>query len=414
MFFSVIGIDHHCDAQTREKFAFSDTQKIEFAAQLGEKGIYENVILSTCNRSEVYAFAKDQRDLTEVIMAEYCAYFGIHSDVVCFSHYEGKAAVRHLFRVAAGLESAIVGEDEVLRQVKESFEASRQFGNSGKVFNHLFQEVLHCAKEIKSSLKISEIPVSPGYIGLKFLEKEAGSFNDKKLLLIGFGEIGQKFYRYAAEYGFRQIVVCNRSEDRALSVIGNADNAVYRPFICWKEEITDADMVITATDCPHTILKAGKMAAREKPLYLLDMSIPRNIDGAIGELPQYHLFNIDALTAVANENMSARKELSKTAGRIIDAYVEEFFAWLSHVKEDEVIESLNQSVDLIMENHLGYLFSKIEVNEKEKSIISRTMRAAMKKALMNPIVSLKSMEDKEKRQTYSKVMEELFGLNREV
>ena len=232
-------------------------------------------------------------------------------------------------------------------------------------------------------------------------------------MLLGFGEIGQKFYRYAREYDFRRVTICNRSEERALSVIGDDTNALYRPFAQWRQELADADIVITATHCPHLILKRDAMEEREKPLYLLDMSIPRNIDQGIGGLPQYHLFNIDALTEIANENMAARRELCGDAEAIIVGYVEEFFLWLGRLKEDEIIESLNQSVDLIMENHLDYLFSKIAVNDKEKSIISRTMRAAMKKALMNPIVTLKSMEDKEKRQVYSEIMEELFGLHQE-
>lgn len=412
MFFSAIGIDHRADAPKREKYAFSDTQKLEFAALLGEKGIFEHVILSTCNRSEVYAFAKNNEHLTEDLLACYRSFF--QGDERIISRYAGDDAVRHIFRVTAGLESAIIGEDEISRQVKESFEDSRRFGNTGKVFNRLFQSAAKCAKEIKSNLKISEIPVSPGYIGLKFLEKEAGSFQDKTMLIMGFGEIGQKFYRYAQDYGMKRIIVCNRSEERAMKVIGNAENAVYRPFAQWKDLLPDADLVVTATRCPHYIIRKEHLVTREKPLYLLDMSIPRNIECSVGDLPQYHLYNVDALTLTANENMEARKELCKTGETIIDRYVDGYFDWLSRLKEDEVIESLHQSVDRIMENHLGYLFGKIDVNEKEKSIISRTMQAAMKKALMNPIISLKSMEDKDKRQVYSQVMEELFDLKRKV
>ena len=412
MFFSAIGIDHRADAQKREKYAFSDTQKLEFAAVLAEKGIFENVILSTCNRSEVWVFAKDNDHLTDDLMACYRSFF--HGDESIISCYEGSDAIRHIFRVTAGLESAIIGEDEIYRQVKESFEASRRFGNAGKVFNRLFQTAARCAKEIKSHLKVSEIPISPGYIGLKFLKQEAGSFTDKTMLIMGFGEIGQKFYRYAQEYGMQRIIVCSRSAERVREVLSDTENAQYSPFACWKDLLPEADIVVTATRCPHYIIKKELLLPREKPLYLLDMSIPRNIEGSVGELPLHHLYNVDALTLTANENMKARKALCKTGETIIDRHTEEFFDWLSRLKEDEVIESLHQSVDRVMENHLGYLFGKIDVNEKEKSIISRTMQAAMKKALMNPIVSLKSMEDKEKRQAYSKAMEELFDLKRKV
>ena len=171
---NVIGVDHCCAAAVREKAAFTESHMLDFSSIIMELGAAEAVILSTCNRSEVYyllpeAAADEQAALRSQIQQTYLEYFQAAQNpelaqaVHCLS---GSAAVRHIFRVAAGLESAIIGEDEILRQLKRAYEFAHRFHNTDKVFNHLFQEAIKCAKEVKSSLKISEIPLSPGYIGL--------------------------------------------------------------------------------------------------------------------------------------------------------------------------------------------------------------------------------------------------------
>ena len=149
--------------------------------------------------------------------------------------------------MAAGLESAIPGEDEILRQLKQAYEFAHRFHNTDKCFNHLFQEAIKCAKEVKSSLKISEIPISPGYIGLKYLEEQAGGFAGKNLLLIGFGEIGQLFFRYASELPFAKITVCNRSQAAAQAACAKQPNACYLQSSQAREALPEADFVITAT-----------------------------------------------------------------------------------------------------------------------------------------------------------------------
>lgn len=409
---SVLGIDHHYSADIREKVAFSESQKLEFSTKLIDLGVEEIVILSTCNRSEVYFLDQWKNDaVRNQVLDTYIDYFDIHDYSHCIYRLQDKEAVEHIFKVTAGLESAIVGEDEILRQMKEAYEFSRQFKNTGKYFNHLFQEAIKCAKEIKSSLKISEIPISTGYIGLKYLEEQAGTFEDKNLLLIGFGEIGRLFYQYGRELPFKNIFVCNRSADTVQSIIEQENNTSYIPYGTCHTVMDKVDVAVTATSCPHYILKAEDMPPRTKPLYLLDMAIPRNIDMAIGDMENYFLYNIDVLKEVSAKNKEARESLKEQAQGIIDQAIEEYIKWVRKSAQDPIIESLNQSVDDILEDHLTYLFRRVKVNEREKAIISRTMQSALKKAVRNPIVALKSIEDKEKRTHYSEVLGELFQLN---
>ena len=409
---SVLGIDHQYSAEIREKVAFSETQKIEFTTRLFDLGVEEAVILSTCNRSEVYFLDRWKNDaVRNQVMDTYIDYFHLENAEKYIYRYHDKDAIEHIFRVASGLESAVVGEDEILRQVKEAYEFAHQFNNTSKVFNRLFQEAIKAAKEIKSKLKISEIPLSTGYIGLKYLEEQMGTFEDKTMLIIGFGKIGKLFYQYGKELPFKEICVCNRSADTVKCVIEDNDNTAYIPYGSCHTVLDKADVVITATSCPHFVLKAENMPERKKPLYMLDMAIPRNIDTAIGNLENYHLYNIDVLKEMSARNEESRKALTEKAETIIERATEEFLVWLKRTAQDPIIESLNRSVDDILEDHLQYLFKKITVNNRERTIITRTMEAALKKAVRNPIIALKSIEDEEKRAHYADVLGELFQLN---
>jgi len=418
---NVLGVDHRCAASVREKAAFTETHMLEFSSIIMEMGAAEVVILSTCNRSEVYYLLPSVEPdelaaLNQRIRQAYLDYFALAADAGMAQavHYlSGPAAVRHIFRVAAGLESAIVGEDEILRQLKRSYEFAHRFHNTDKYFNHLFQEAIKCAKEVKSSLKISEIPLSPGYIGLKYLEELCGGregLAGKRLLLLGFGEIGQLFFRYARELPLASIMICNRSSEKPLAACAEEPRASYLPSGRLKEALERADLLISATSSPHLILHREDMPPRsaDRPLYLLDMAIPRDIDEGVNELPGCQLANIDVLKGLAERNEASRRRLTKQADRLIDRYLADFADWLARSEQDTVIKSLNQTVDEIAEEHLKYLFQKIEVNERERKIISRTMQSALRKAVRNPIISLKSIDDPDKREHYSQVLEELF------
>ncbi len=410
---SVIGIDHRADAAVREKAAFSESHSLEFSSRLLADGAAEAVILSTCNRSEIYYLqnTKDELKLSRTnreFYRLYVDYFGLsgHQELVYQLH--GEEALRHIFRVTAGLESAVIGEDEILRQVKEAYEFAHNFHNTDKYFNRLFQEAIKCAKEIKTELKISEIPISTGYIGLKYLEQECGGFEGKRLLLLGFGEIGKLFLQYAKDRPFAKIIICNRSSADALATCRELNNVEYQPSSRAAELVQDIDLLVAATSCPHLLIKKQAMPKRQTPCYMLDMSIPRNIDEEIAALPNYHVANIDVLKQQAAAGLAERDQLSARAEAYIERYVAEYIAWAARAEQDNVIQSLNNSVDEIAEAHLKYLFRKIDVSDREKQIISRTLQAAVRKAVQNPILSLKAMDDPQKREHYSQVLSELF------
>lgn len=411
MIFGVIGVDHRFAADIREKVVFMESEVVSFSANLIELGVSETVILSTCNRSEVYFldYRDDEEILTRVREA-YLRFFDIPQYEDCLFTYSGEEAIGRLFRVAAGLESAIPGEDEILRQVKEAYQFAFRFKNTGKFFNRLFQDVVNCAKEIKSKLKISEIPLSTGYIGLKFLGEQSGGFEGKKLLIVGLGEIGQRFYLNGKDLPLAAIYLCNRTVATAESLVAKYGRGQVVPYEQLDSVLPTVDMVVTAVLSPHVVLKREQLAKREKPLYLLDMAIPRNIDTAVSTLEQCYLYNIDQIKEIAAVNGRQRQTLMARACSIIEERVADYLAWLHDTASDTVIESLNQSLEEILRDHLSYLFNKISFNEKEKKIVSRTVESALKKAVCKPIIVLKTTRDQEKRQQYTDMIGELFQL----
>ncbi len=410
MIFGAIGIGPENDAELRERAAFRETEIISFSENLLELGISEVVVVSTCNRSEVY-FSACQRDDSIVALARdaYAHFFNIEDEKEKVFHLTGRWAVAHLFQVAAGLQSVIVGEDEILRQIKSAYDLARGFKNTGKYFNRLFQSAIKTAKEIKTETRISEIPLSTSHIAFQFLEREIEGFQGKKIMIVGMGEIGRLFYEYSVNLPFQQMYLVNRSGLKPEEAKGR--RGVWLPYDQMRRYIGEMDIIIAATSSPHPILRVKDMPPLERPLFLLDMSIPRNIAPEIANLPGIRLYNIDAFKSIAEENRGLRRRLKEAAHGKIDAAVHEYLAWVEQSGCDGVIESLNQSVEDILADYLQYLFKKIQPGERDKKIISRTFESALKRTMRNPILSLKAIEDPKTREIYSEITAQLFKLN---
>ncbi len=410
MIFGVIGIGPENEAELRERVAFRETEIISFSENMMELGVSEVVVLSTCNRSEVYFLDyREDESIMEAARDAYAHFFNIQVEREKIFFLLGENAITHLFQVAAGLQSVIVGEDEILRQIKGAYELALGFKNTGKYFNRLFQQVIKTAKEIKTETKISEIPLSTSYIGFHFLQKQMGSFRDKNIMIIGMGEIGRLFYEYSIDLPFREIYLVNRTKAVADAVVnGRGQVLTYGEM---RKHIPEMDIIIAATSSPHLIIKKAEISRLERPLYLLDMSIPRNIDPLISGLPNVYLYNIDVFKEMAEENRDLRRHLKEKAKILIADAVKEYCGWVKQSGCDGVIESLNQSVEEILADYLQYLFKRINPNEREKKIISRTLESALKRTMRNPILSLKAIDDPATRAAYSEITAELFKLN---
>ena len=405
----IVGIDfEHADLYTRSRFAFSDTQKIDLFSAVLDAGCRECVILSTCNRSDVYYVASP--GFSETVKACLQQSSGSDDADCCFYCLEGDDAQLHLFRVVSGLESAVIGEDQILGQAARALEFAEIAGAAGKILSRFFQSAVSTAKLIKTRTGISGIPLSTGYIAIKKLTEQLGKLDGKKIMIIGGGEMGRLVLRYLSEYPSVKVYICTRSlggtqhEDSGAEII---------PFSARYSYIPQMDAVISATSSPHTVLNAAFIQKRSKPLCIVDMAMPPDVDENVYELDNIKVINIDDLRGEAQENLERRKQLSEKADESIEEGLNDFRAWLFHSRVDPAIESLNRRCDVIAQEVEDYLFSKMELSTKDKKLLDKMLRAGLHRLIREPVLRLKALDSEQRQDEYVRIIKELFEVNNE-
>ena len=391
----VIGVNHNlAPINIRENVCFTDTQKIEAINYLLDKDIEEIVILSTCNRSEIYIHATDIDDKIKLVKDFYENFFDVKGIKNYLFHKKNDSAIEHLFKVASGLDSIVLGEDQILGQVKDAHSFSMQLGSSKKVFNKLFREAINVSKDIKNTTKISNQPLSISYIGVKFLKSKIGSLENKKALVIGLGKMNKLTVKYLQEENLDTIYISNRSNDKVVELENKFNNIVYITYEDRYKVMNDIDIVISATSSPHTIIKYDKISKIQKEIFMMDIALPRDIDPKIKKLDNIKLYDIDDLKYIHYKNTEKRKELAQVGYNMISKKVTEFIKWLDSSNIDPVIELLNDKYLEIRENTLSYIYKKTTLSNKDKKIIDKMLTSALKRLIREPIINLKKIKDK--------------------
>lgn len=410
---AVVGVNHKlAPIEIREKVAFSEAKKIEATDYFLNNGISEVVILSTCNRSEIY-FATQDLKLEEAIALVknfYSEFFKIENIKPFLFELSGRFGIEHLYKVSAGLDSIVLGEDQILGQVSEAHLFSMEFGASKKLFNKLFREAVTTAKEIKQSTRISEIPLSISYIGVKYLKQQMGTLEGKKALIVGLGEMGKLAFRHLLEEGIEKVYMCNRNHDKVYDLSKEFPEIIPIDYKERYECLSSVDILMTATSSPHTVIKKSEINAKKPLLYMMDLALPRDIDPKVKELEGVKLYDIDDLTKISMENEQKRQELAKTAMFMIDEKIEEFINWSVSIKVDPVIKSLNKRCQEIEEDTLNYIYRKLDLGNREKKILEKMLSSALSRVIREPILKLKSIDEDKKREAYIELMGELFEL----
>lgn len=318
---TVFGLNHRtASVALREKLALSPDRQDSLVKLILGNAASEAAILGTCNRTELYSVgdlcAGEQwfrRILTEAGGVEDC-------DPEAFYFLRGKAALAHLIRVASSLDSQIVGETHILGQVKECYERSRQAGATGRVLNILFQKVFQAAKKIRTETSIAALPVSTGSCALAVAGRIFGSLQDKTLLLVGSGQTGQAVGRHFSKHGVR-LIISNRTGETAEQFSRETGGQAV-PFQQWPELLASVDVVAFATRSQTPLLeqRRAELAVRlrrNRPLLVLDLSMPRNVDPAIAGLPSLFLYDIDAVQNVIEAHQAVRAQEAEKAERIV-------------------------------------------------------------------------------------------------
>lgn len=408
---AVIGVNHNtAPIRIREKVSFTDTKKIEGINYLLDHGIKEVVILSTCNRSEIYIHSDNIESKIHVLKAFYEDFFDAKGIKEFLFDKMGKDALIHLYNVSSGLDSIVLGEDQILGQVKDSHQFSMELGASGKILNKLFREAITTAKDIKSSTKISEHPLSISYIGVKFLKNELETLENKNVLIIGVGKMSKLTLNHLQEEKVNKIYLANRNYYKCLELKKEYKNLIPIEYENRYDILGDVDIVISATASPHTVLKTENMPNINKPLFIMDIALPRDVEESINELANIYVYDIDDLKKISNENDRKRREIAMTATNIIDDNITEFIDWMKTIKVDPTIKSLNERCLDIEKDTLDYIYRKVSLNKKEEKIMEKMLSSALKRLIREPITKLKEIKDEGKRDEYIKVIEDLFDL----
>lgn len=411
MDFAVIGVNHNnTPINIRETVSFTDTQKIEGINFLLDKGIQEVVILSTCNRSEIYIYSNNILDKVKVVKDFYRDFFNVENIENYLFQKIGNDSKKHLFNVSAGLDSLVLGEDQILGQVKDAHDFARQLGASKKVFNKIFREAITTSKEIKTKTKISHQPLSISYIAIKCLKEKVGDLKNKNALVIGIGKMSRLALNHLEEEKLKNIYVTNRSYEKLKDIQEQYKNLIPIKYEDRYKVLENVDIVISATASPHIILKKEDMINISNKLVMMDIALPRDIDKNLNDFNNIEVYDIDDLKKISEENDKKRRELACIGELIINEKIVEFNEWLDTIKIDPTIQSLNDRCRDIREDTLEYIYRKIDLNCKEKKIIDKMLTSALKRLIREPIINLKQIKDTGKQEEYIKIVEDLFDL----
>lgn len=407
MQFCVVGLNHHrAPIDLREKVHFKETQIIEASDRLQERGLLEVVILSTCNRSELYFLAKEE-GAPEMVVSFLEEFFQVHLPEEVLDVLVDEEALMHLFQVSMGLDSLVVGEDQILGQVRDAHLTAMEIGASGKILNKLFREAITFAKKIRATTDLTEQPVSVAYLGVKQIEKTLGDLKDKRVMIVGLGHMGRLALSYVLERGAKAYI-CNRTYENSLKVQAQHPDLEIIPFSEMTSSLKEMDILISATSSPHTVLGVGDLERRKSPLYIMDLSVPRDIDPLVAEAFDVVLYDVDSLSDLAKEHLSHRRHILESHLDEVTALVKEMKVWIEQTKLDPILQSMSERCDRIADDTLAYISRKTNLTHSEQMKVEKILRSALKKVMREPLLQVQKMEDAEKREMLIKALEEVL------
>jgi len=318
-----LGLNHKtAPVEVRERFAVGNTKLGEASQNLLEMaGVPEGVVISTCNRTEFYLAAESAPAALGKL--EHCLAEKVHGHEEPFYRYEKADAARHLCKVVSGLDSMLLGETEIFGQVKQAYHAAHAAGTTGPVLNRLFQKVFSVGKKVRTQTSIQEGSTSIGNVAVELAEKIFGHLKDSEVMVLGAGEMSRLTAQALVSRGAKSVIVTNRTHDRAVELAAEMNGRAVR-FDDWLGVLKDVDVVISSTGAPHTIIhkeevESVRRARKYRPLFLIDIAVPRDIDHRVGEIEEVYLYDIDALEQLAGQAKSRRLQQIIECEKIIEA-----------------------------------------------------------------------------------------------
>ena len=415
-FFSITGLNHKtAPVDLREKLSFAGEKYEDAIKELRAiDDLDEFALLSTCNRTE-FLFRSDHNG-AQKILDFLCAKGGIEEKELKEYIYELDEfeALSHLYRVGSGLNSLVVGETQILGQVKNAFEDSIEKEISGNSFLKIYQSMLQCAKAVRRGTDIGKGSLSVSFIAVQLAKNIFSSFHDKRVLLVGAGEMCELAGVHFNEAGVESINVVNRSLDRAEKLAAKFEGKAF-PLDKLVEAATEADIILSSTGADDFVLTyeliAPLVQKRREPLFLIDIAVPRDIDPKLNDLDDVFLYNIDDLNLIAQENQKSRNKAVHKAEEIIDKQVDEFRQGIFTANLGPVISSLKKRSEEVKVEELEKLFRKNQhMTDEDRKSIERSVNLIVNKILHDPIISLREGVKKERSSRVISVFKDFFNL----
>jgi glutamyl-tRNA reductase len=413
-----IGVSHKtAPVEVRERLALPEARASDFMRDLrGAAEVHEAVAVSTCNRTELYLVVGDPVEAESTVLAMLARQAGIRPTglaTAIYSHRNCDAA-RHLYRVVAGLESMIVGEAEIQGQVKRAYEAALAKETVGPLTNRLFKAALATGKRVRTETAIGERQISLPGVAVALAREQLGALDGREVVIIGTGETSELTARALSDSGARTVFVANRRRDRALS-LARRYHGTSLSFDELPEALLHADIVVAATASPHLLLEVREVAAVMtervcRPMLLIDLAVPRDIDAACAELDGVSLYDIDDLQAVATRNRKVRQAEARKAEGIIEEEIQQFAVWLGSLEVLPTLAALRAHANRIAEQVVHENAGKWEsTSPRDLERIDAVARAVVNRLLHEPTLQMKEMHD-DRVHARMALVRDLFGL----
>ncbi|MEO8400710.1 MAG: glutamyl-tRNA reductase [Gammaproteobacteria bacterium] len=384
------GINHKtAPVALREKVVFSPEKLPLYLQDLSaNENICEAVLLSTCNRSELYCDTDDLPKITDW----FCRHHQLTTEELepVLYFYRDEEAVQHIMRVACGLDSMVLGESQILGQMKDAFSESCAAGTVGTLFNRLFQQVFAVAKEVRTNTAIGACPVSVSSAAVNFIkEKFVATLSETSVLLIGAGVTMDLVLRHLKPLAPKRITIVNRSADNAIE-LAKKHQAEQVDFAKLSEALTTADIVISATGSTIPIVTEEMLRTRHKPILIVDIAVPRDVEASAGKLEHVQLYSIDDLKIIIQQNLRGREHAADQACSLIKQRTQDFIAWLQSLDlVATTIRAYRKQIEDLCEAELSKSLRQLQRGEDPARVLTLFTHALTQKLLHTPTVQLR-------------------------
>lgn len=419
MHLTLVGLSHKtAPIEIREKLTFPANRQHDALTRLTDSDtVSEAVIVSTCNRTEIYAVTAADSDGPGAIIDFMADYHDLdrHELVRYLYISEGEAVVKHLFRVVASLDSMVLGEAQILGQVKEAYEHSFSSAACGRIFNKLFRQSFEVGKRVRSETEIGENAVSISYAAVELAKRVFESLAGRTIFILGAGKMSELTAKNLVGGGVARVLVANRTFERAEELAARFDGEAV-PYEDRYEWMREADIVISSTASPEYVVLKDELAAavhrRRDPLFLIDIALPRDIDPGVSQLSDVYLYDIDDLNGVVSANLEERMREAERAEVIVEEEMDEFETWLESMEVVPTVAAIRAKAEKVRAEELEKAMKRLGgLSEKEAKTVEMMSQAIVNKMLHGPTERLKKVSGDKYGVGYIEAARYLYGLD---